>query len=193
LEIVPMIPEGLRTRAGEIYYQAFERKLQPLVGSPEATRRALAEGMDLNMAIGVVVDGDLLGLAGLHSRVGIFSSLRLRNSLNCLGLLRGGYAWVVLNLFGKGAGCLPGVLRIAALAVDERARGRGLGSALIEAVLEKAQREGFDSVRLEVVDSNVGARRLYERMGFGVIATHHYRIPRGWLGFQSELVMEKSV
>jgi ribosomal protein S18 acetylase RimI-like enzyme len=50
--------------------------------------------------------------------------------------------------------------------VRESARGRGAGQALIEALLAVAIEE-VEQVNLVVSASNVAARRLYERCGFG--------------------------
>ena len=52
------------------------------------------------------------------------------------------------------------------IAVDDRFRGRGIGSALMEAVLERAARLGAEDVFLEVRESNAPARHLYEKYGF---------------------------
>jgi ribosomal protein S18 acetylase RimI-like enzyme len=191
IEITPTLAEAQRQRAGQIYYEAFQRKLQPLVGRPAAALRVLTAGLNLQMALGALVDGQLLGIAGLHCRDGVFSQVRLRDSQKEFGLLRGLYAWGMLNLFGAGASCPPGHLRIAALAVAAGARGQGLGARLLEAVAERARRDGYRAVRLEVVNTNTAARRLYERAGFGVVATHFYPMPGGWLGFSGEHVMVK--
>jgi ribosomal protein S18 acetylase RimI-like enzyme len=193
IEITEALPESDRTRAGQIYYEAFRRKLQPLVGQPAPTTLVLSAGLDLGMTFGAYVNGELLGIAGLHSQAGIFSHVVLRDSLEHLGLLRGMFAWVVLNLFGLGANCPPGELRIAALAVDARARGKGIGSRLLEAVLDKGRLEGYQAVRLEVVEPNTGARQLYERFGFSLVATHSYPIKESWLGFSRDHVMIKRV
>src|SRR5512145_199237 len=142
LEILPGLPESLRAQAGRIYYEAFRRKLQQLVGKPAETLRILTAGLNLKLAFGAFADGKLLGLAGLHSRAGIFSQVALRESLRQLGPGRGPYAWAILNLFGQGAKCPPGHLRIAALAIEPAARGQGLGSRLLEAIFEKARLEG---------------------------------------------------
>jgi hypothetical protein len=87
IEITEAVPENQRKRAGEIYYEAFRRKLQPLVGEPDSTRRALASGLALDMAIGALSDGNLLGLAGLHSSAGIFSKVNLKDCLKQHGWL----------------------------------------------------------------------------------------------------------
>lgn len=42
----------------------------------------------------------------------------------------------------------------------------GVGTALLAAVRARAEAEGCGKVSLEVMNSNDGARRLYERCGF---------------------------
>lgn len=68
---------------------------------------------------------------------------------------------------------------IANLAVDESVRGRGFGSALLDAALEEARRHGTDEVFLEVRSSNLRARQLYESRGFAEVGRRprYYRRP----------------
>jgi len=68
---------------------------------------------------------------------------------------------------------------IANLAIDPAARGRGLGSALLDAALDEARRHGVDEVFLEVRCSNARARRLYESRGFAEVGRRrrYYRRP----------------
>lgn len=58
-------------------------------------------------------------------------------------------------------------------------RGRGLGSALMQRVLEEALVLGARRATLEVRASNEGARRLYERLGFRITGTrrNYYTSP----------------
>ena len=57
------------------------------------------------------------------------------------------------------------------LAVRADVRGQGLGTALLEHVLQAAAARGAQRATLEVRRSNAQARRLYERLGFEVAAT----------------------
>jgi ribosomal-protein-alanine N-acetyltransferase len=68
---------------------------------------------------------------------------------------------------------------IANLAVDPDVRGRGVGSALLDAALREAQRQGGTQVFLEVRSSNLRARQLYESRGFTEIGRRrrYYRRP----------------
>ena len=54
------------------------------------------------------------------------------------------------------------------IGVAERARGTGVGSALLAALLDMADERGCGATSLSVEDGNA-ARRLYERAGFAVV------------------------
>ena len=58
-------------------------------------------------------------------------------------------------------------------------RRQGLGSALVEQVLTTLGAMGVSAVFLEVRESNVAARRLYERLGFRQVGRRakYYRQP----------------
>jgi ribosomal protein S18 acetylase RimI-like enzyme len=60
----------------------------------------------------------------------------------------------------------PGQLELVSMWVRPQARGRHLGSALVEAIIERARSGQFARVHLWVTESNKAARGLYERCGF---------------------------
>src|SRR5262245_39118605 len=57
-----------------------------------------------------------------------------------------------------------------AIAVVPNARGRGVGTALLEALLARARGEGFGALSLSVDRLNKGAIALYEQYGFHRVA-----------------------
>lgn len=59
--------------------------------------------------------------------------------------------------------------------VDEEARGKGVGEALIEACLDKARAMGIKTVDLTSRPSREAANRLYRRCGFEPRETNIYR------------------
>jgi ribosomal-protein-alanine N-acetyltransferase len=62
-------------------------------------------------------------------------------------------------------------IHINNLAIRPSFRRRGLGAALVQAVLARAEVLGATRATLEVRASNVTARHLYERYGFQLRAT----------------------
>ena len=55
------------------------------------------------------------------------------------------------------------------LYVRPGARGKGLGVELIRAAAEYVQSQGAETLALEVLESNVAAKRLYDRLGFATV------------------------
>jgi ribosomal protein S18 acetylase RimI-like enzyme len=60
----------------------------------------------------------------------------------------------------------PGTTELLSMWVRPQARGLGVGSTLVEAVVRWARAHGHDRVHLWVAEGNDMARRLYQRCGF---------------------------
>jgi ribosomal protein S18 acetylase RimI-like enzyme len=189
LEVRPALPESLRDDAGKLIYAAFEAKWRLLAGrSPQRLVALLSHALDPHQVLAAVEDGQLLGLAGLGHGGRPCLSASLRQCLAHLGL-RGVPAWPILRqLRGRYP---PDELHIDFLAVDEAQRGRGIGTRLLEAAAARARQLELVAMRLEVVDTNTSARRLYERQGYVVIAEHKIPfVPRS-MGFTAEVIMRR--
>jgi ribosomal protein S18 acetylase RimI-like enzyme len=174
--------------SARILYEAFQRKLYPVLKNPEKAKKLLAVSLRPSLIIGAKSGNTLLGVAGLAYRGNTFCRASIRDCFHHLGLARGILGWIVLNLFMDGT-CTPADLRIAALAVDDGSRSQGIGTQIIQRVFEYASSEGFQAVRLEVVDTNQDALRLYKRLGFETVRTIRFGILRDWLGFSAEIEM----
>lgn len=59
-----------------------------------------------------------------------------------------------------------GVWQVISMWVDPQARGRGVGRALLDAVVAFAREHDAAEIVLGVTDGNTAARTLYERYGF---------------------------
>ncbi|MEM7262486.1 MAG: GNAT family N-acetyltransferase [Planctomycetota bacterium] len=55
---------------------------------------------------------------------------------------------------------------IGLIAVDDRYRGRGLGTSLVNAAIDWSHRAGLSRAQVVTQGKNVGARRLYEKCGY---------------------------
>jgi ribosomal protein S18 acetylase RimI-like enzyme len=72
----------------------------------------------------------------------------------------------VVGTVGAGPGEFDGAASLTALWVDPGFRSQGVGTALVEAVVDWAKSQGFSQVLLWVTEVNEKAQRLYERHGF---------------------------
>jgi len=61
--------------------------------------------------------------------------------------------------------------QILSLAVDEKARGCGVGTELLKCGMDYLKEEGIPKVKLEVRTDNYPARHIYEKLGFKRIDT----------------------
>ncbi|MBN1786576.1 MAG: GNAT family N-acetyltransferase [Candidatus Methanofastidiosa archaeon] len=61
---------------------------------------------------------------------------------------------------------------ISNVSVDEGMRGKGIGSFLLENARELAIGQGCNTMVLDVSCENVGAVRLYDRLGFEIVRTN---------------------
>jgi GNAT superfamily N-acetyltransferase len=66
--------------------------------------------------------------------------------------------------------------RLDEVVVDEAARGKGVGEALVKASLDLARNKGVEVVELQSGLQREAAQRLYVRMGFKLRETNVYRI-----------------
>lgn len=79
--------------------------------------------------------------------------------------------------------------RLYSLATHPEARGRGIGSALLDAIASAARQRGCTALRLEVRSDNATAIALYERCGFRRIGNHAGYYEDGADALRLELVL----
>ncbi|MDQ3817868.1 MAG: GNAT family N-acetyltransferase [Acidobacteriota bacterium] len=79
-------------------------------------------------------------------------------------------------------------IQLVDIALLTEYRGRGIGTSLIKELIEEAGRAG-KFVRLHVLKTNFGARRLYERLGFKVTGESgmHFGMERAPDAFESPI------
>lgn len=68
---------------------------------------------------------------------------------------------------------------ITNVSVDKNCRGRGIGRALVQGIIDRTAQAGVTTLHLEVRESNEGAIALYEKMGFEKtgIRKNYYEAP----------------
>lgn len=191
ITIARTLPEHLREAAADIYYEAFRRKLGPLLGAEARAKAALAASFDLDCIIAALENDKLLGIVALQQGSKRFAKLRFSTMRNHYGLFEGTYRLALMTVFesyNRHSG-----LYIEAIAVAPEARGRGIGTLLLDNVTGYAREKGYPHLTLEVVNTNPNAQRLYEREGFKVVKTSEYGVFTQGLGFTESFEMQKPV
>ncbi|MDX1993153.1 MAG: GNAT family N-acetyltransferase [bacterium] len=185
------LPEHLRQQAAQIYVDAFRKKLTPIFKTTETAVEILQQDLNGRHAIVALQDDHLLGLTGLHLPDGHFMHIQPRTVMRHLGTLEGGLRYLLMGLLARTT--RPGELLMDGIAVHASARGRGIGSKLLNAVIDYARSHHYQRVRLDVVDTNPDAKRLYERIGFVAVKTQHYGALTRWMGFTGSTTMIRQV
>lgn len=182
-------PEAWRGAIAALYLEAFRGKLGPVFGRDAAAAAWLAPCLDLSRCLVAVRDGQVVGVAGycldgrrLLRPLG-WPALRRRH-----GLLRGTAMLLAQALLRRREA--PDTLLMDGIVVAPTQRGQGIGRQLLAAMRALAGRHGRGAVRLDVVDSNPAARRLYLREGFVPVAEHRLGLAGAWLfGFRTATTM----
>lgn len=186
--IVRGFAEAHRERVAALFWEAFSGKLGRVMGPEEKALRFVAGVADPAFAHSAVsADGGLLGVAGYKTADGAFVGGGFADLGKVYGLL--GAAWRALPLGLLEREVAPGVLLMDGIFVEADARGAGVGSALLDAIVGEARARGLGRVRLDVIDTNPRARALYERRGFRPAGTVSASFLRPLFGFSSSTTM----
>lgn len=184
------IREDQAAAATALYCEAFREKLAPFLGDQDRAARFLMTGLAPDRAFLAMKGNQVVGIAGFKvDGKGLYEpGFRLffaEYGLSALIRIGG------LLLLERAES--PDVLLMDGIAVSSSARGQGIGTRLLQAIEAHARQLGKKSIRLDVVDTNPGARRLYERHGFEARKT----VGTGVLGrlflFRASTDMRKSL
>ncbi|WP_431981354.1 GNAT family N-acetyltransferase [Streptomyces qinglanensis] len=185
------LPAGAERRAAELYWDAFGRKLGPALNPPEKAVPFLAGQFDADRAVCALLGGRLVGLAGYQLDGRALTGGSASALLRAYGWVRGLPGLLLLALLERRPA--PGQLVMDGIAVAPEARGRGVGSLLLEEVAGVAAEHGCREIRLDVIDTNPRARALYERRGFTAVRTERTPCLRKLLGFGAVTTMHRAV
>ncbi|WP_369808039.1 GNAT family N-acetyltransferase [Leucobacter chinensis] len=183
--------EPERGSVSALYWEAFGRKLQHGFINEATGLATLQNALRKTHMLVAREEGHILGICGFHqgeTGAANLSWANLRQSLSIPAALRASFVLSLLERRGD-----PDALVLDGICVGQTARGRGIGSSLLEAAANKARQAGAKTVKLSVIDENPRARALYERHGFR--ATGHERLgPLAALyGFNGYTRMELNV
>ncbi len=158
-----VLPEELTPRAAEIFDAAFGSKLSSFMSKKETRAKLYRAIFRKTPIVYIEENGDLMGLL-IPSTSTSPKMLTFKEVISTLGLIKGILPALQLLIMQHRAAV--GSVSIEFLAVDSKLRGRGIGTQLFEYIENWAVTNGYSSLTLEVVDTNLNAKKLYQRLGF---------------------------
>jgi L-amino acid N-acyltransferase YncA len=129
--------------------------------------------------------------AGIRERTSTFET-REREPWEVADRIRSAAVFLVAEVDGRVAGfaatsaysdraAYAGIAECSVY-VNSRLRGRGIGTALLDALAAEAERRGFHKLLGKLFANNEASTRLVARCGFEVVGTHrrHGRLDGEW-------------
>lgn len=174
--------DELRVSAARLYDEAFGSKLGLAIKDQDSRIAILSEGFNPENSLVALEDGEVVGIAGFNTgRCSLTSGITFRVLKKHLGLFGAVWTALLFSMFERKPG--EKQLLMDGLSVSARMRGMGIGTKLLTELKTFAKNEGYESIRLDVIDTNPGALRLYERFGFQAVKTTRFENLRAWIGF----------
>lgn len=192
MHITNGIPASDFDLAAALYWEAFGEKLGVVMGPREKGVAFIRRVLDPSHAISAVDDdGTLLGIVGYKTK----DSALVGGSFADLQAIYGGWGalWRAGLLHFLERDTENERFLMDGIFVAPAARGKGVGTALLAAIVDEARGRGYPAVRLDVIDSNPRAKALYAREGFIVEKVEHLGALRHVFKFRSATTMIKAV
>ena len=186
------LPASLVPQAAALYWQAFGSKLGHLLGPDQRALTFLADVIRCDHCLAAIDDQqNLLGIAGFKSVAGSFvspSEADFRRHYGQIGgTIRAGALRLLQSEVDNERFLVDGIC------VDRPARNQGVGTELLHALIAEARWRGYAEVRLDVIDTNIRARALYERMGFSALRSETMGLLRLVFGFNRATTMVRDI
>jgi ribosomal protein S18 acetylase RimI-like enzyme len=186
------LPEVHRECAATLYDEAFGQKFKVAVRSEKIRRSLLKRCFQRDHAFVAIAGDKLVGIAGFHTVKGSFTGgMTYEELISLLGFVAGSWAAVIFSFYERTSE--KGVLLMDGIAVHRDFRGVGIGGKLLDELVAYAEKNKYEKVRLDVIETNPKAKKLYERVGFGAVGTQRFPYLRWLLGFGGSTTMELNV
>lgn len=174
--------------AARLYEEAFGAKFVSAI--PDRLKRIdiLSKSFVPEFSFAAICGNAIIGIAGFQESAGsLTGGMGAKKLIQELGFFRGLWACLIFSLFERKP--KAGELVMDGIAVDSAFRGQGIGSELLEKIIHYAAEMGFDTVRLDVIDSNPRARKLYESKGFVAVNSESFPYLKWLIGFSGSTTM----
>ncbi len=186
------LPPAHFEAAAELYESAFGDKFSRAIAERERRVSLIRNGFNPDFAITAFNCDRLVGLAGYHSPDGsLTDGITARAILRRIGFFKGIKACFIFSFYDRKPS--PGELVMDGIVVHPSCRGQGIGTELLKRIVSYAEDRDYNTFRLDVIDSNPSARKLYQRFGFKVTKEERFPFLAPILGFRGSATMEYQI
>ena len=192
MKITVGIPAGDCDEAATLYWDAFGEKLGFTMG-PKYQALMFVRSV-LRPDHGICAhdeNGRLLGIAGFKTAQGALVGGGFNDLRRVYGWTSAAIRFVLLATLERDTENERFLMD--GLFVAPEARGSGVGTALLDAIVDEARRRGYAQVRLDVVDTNPRAKALYRHVGFKEVKTVKIGLLKHIFRFNASTAMVRDV
>ncbi|UHA73435.1 GNAT family N-acetyltransferase [Paenibacillus sp. 481] len=197
LTITNVLTSEQTEEAAGIYYEAFKVKLNNLwlfTDKPQLAIAFLSRTMTIEKGFYAIKEGRVIGMVGLQKDAEPYIRVTLDSFVKTFGWFGAVWRYASYKIYDYfNSSPKENELRIDSISVASEARGLGVGSKLLNKVMQVASETGKKNVVLEVIDTNPQARKLYERIGFVCTGTKTFGATTARAGFRAVHYMSKPV
>ena len=153
-------------QALRVTHQGFAEKFRIGFRNAEDFVQLFKDSVDRDSCLTVIVDGRLSGILAAKTKVRKFYALKNSTLFTTFWPPKTVRVLFNLSLLAWGDSITPDEFKVDTIAVDPTFRSLGIGSALMLKAEEKAKSRGKLKMCLDVLGENMGAIRLYQRLGY---------------------------
>ena len=127
----------------------------------------MKDGINIQRGISAIsADNELLGISGFQLGNTSLTDIKFRTFVVKYGIIKGTFKYIILAVLFNRKPDKKSQLLMDGIAVKEGNRGRGIGKQLFIELEKFSIQSKMTSIKLDVIDENPKAKKLYESIGF---------------------------
>lgn len=174
----------------KIVKEAFKEKLEWFYKGMDSEKMLvlIEKSITYNLGFYYVENGEILGVVLLATKGNKYLSTG-KEITRHMKLWNG----LMYKLSFSDFGLKPNELNLGMIAVCPNARRKGIGKKMLSHVYATAIREHKNTISLDVINTNLDAKRLYEKEGFKELTYLGTKFLTKGMGFQGVSIMKKTL
>ncbi len=166
IEIKFGVPKNQRETVAKMFHESFGDKYDLMFGDETKTVAFVSACLDDSKTIVALKDDVAVGFSGLQHCGKSFIEDNAHEMVRVFGLASFKVMLIRSMFVFKRMGIDNNELLLEALAVSAKERNKGIGQKLLQFTIDYAKSKKFSHLKLDVINTNPKAKRLYERIGF---------------------------